>query len=126
MRTKLRGLGKIEGEDYLIDSAGTISNWHGSAPDPRTLNVLSRNGIDASEQVSRPLVQADGEKFDMLICMDSANISDVKKIISPNYHGKIRLFDTLEVEDPYHHDGGFEKMYAQLDQAADVLLAELY
>lgn len=125
LREKLTRAGKVEGEDFVIDSAGTTSYHEGNAPDVRSQEVMTKNGIDISGQVSRPLTPEDGKNFNMLICMDSANASGVKQIIDAQYHPKIRLLDTQEVEDPYYRSDGFERMYEHIETAVDSLIAEI-
>jgi len=125
LRSKLKELGKVEGKDFEIDSAGTTGYHHGSAPDVRSQRVMVKNGIDISKQVSRPLTAGDGEKFDMIICMDSSNLTDVKHIIKKNYHSKVRLLGSKEVEDPYYRNDGFDRMYSHLDTAIDELIIKM-
>ncbi len=125
LRNKLKQLGKVEGKDFVIDSAGTTSYHQSSAPDVRSQEVTAKNGIDISSQVSRRLLPEDGENFDMLICMDLANMEDVKRIIDRSHHSKVRLLDTREVEDPYYRSDGFDRMYQHIDTAVDSLVAEL-
>jgi len=125
LRSKLEKLGKVEGKDFEVDSAGTTGYHQGSAPDVRSQHITAKNGIDISKQVSRPLVAGDGEKFDMIICMDSSNLTDVKHIIKKEYHSKVSLLDSKEVEDPYHRNDGFDRMYDHINLAVDKLITKM-
>lgn len=125
MRDKLTQAGKSEGEDFIIDSAGTTGYHKGSSPDGRSQEVTARNGIDISKQVSRPLVAEDGETFDIIVCMDKANEAGVRQIIDSKNYDKVRMLDTQEVEDPYYRSDGFERMYEHIDGAVESLVAEL-
>lgn len=127
LREKLINRGLKEGEDFLVDSAGTISAWEGNAPDLRSQAVLVRNGIDISSLRSRPLTEEDGSNFDVIICMDQKNITDTKKIINKENHKKVRLLDNSDVDDPYVSTAnGFEAMYEHIDGATDELVEELF
>ncbi len=123
LRSKLEKLGKVEGEDFLIDSAGTTKFHKGSAPDPRSTNAVKTHGIDISNQTSRPLTSEDGERFDLIICMDEANLEDAKRLLPKKYNSKIRLLDAQEVEDPYWRSDGFDRMYEHIDSALDNLIS---
>lgn len=89
-RKKIEQLGL--GKQFNIDSAGTSAYHAGEAPDPRSQQEAKRQGYDLSAQRSRQLQASDGEQFDYIIAMDSANHSDIKSIISNKYHGKLKLF----------------------------------
>ncbi len=125
LRNKLERLGKVEGKDFIIDSAGTTSYHQGSPPDVRSQKVTAKNDVDISSQMSRPLTTSDGKKFDVIICMDATNLTDVKRIINEDYHSKVRLLDTREVEDPYYRSDGFDRMYEHIDAAISKLITEI-
>ncbi len=127
MREKLKKRKLVEGSDFVVDSAGTISHWQGSPPDERSQYVMSKHGIDITDQQSRPLTEKDGDEFDVILCMDSNNIADAKEIIAKENHQKIRLLDSSDVDDPFVSvAAGFDKMYSHIDAATDVLIDELF
>lgn len=126
LRSKLESLKKVEGRDYLIDSAATTRTHEGSGPDPRSTEVMKAHGLDISKQISRPLAQEDGEKFDLILCMDESNLRDVKRLLPKKYHPKIKLLDRQEVEDPYWRNDGFDRMYEHIDGAVDDLITEQF
>ncbi len=125
LRNKLENTGKVEGKDFIIDSAGTTRAHQGSAPDLRSQTVMTKNGIDISQQTSRPLTKDDGEDFDMIICMDRANVAGVKQIIDAKNYEKVQLLDTREVEDPYYGSDGFDRMYQHINSAVETLVNEI-
>lgn len=47
------------GEDYFVDSAGTINYHEGSGPDARSIKVGLQNGVDISQQKSRIIKVSD-------------------------------------------------------------------
>ncbi|TJV05831.1 MAG: low molecular weight phosphotyrosine protein phosphatase, partial [Mesorhizobium sp.] len=67
-----------EGRDILLDSAAT-SGWEvGSAPDPRSIAVATRHGIDISAQKARRIALDDFSRFDLILGMDRTNVRDLK------------------------------------------------
>ena len=119
-----------------IDSAGTGA-WHvGSAPDERATAAAAGRGI-ALEGVARRVSASDFDDFDLMIAMDSANLSDLRALAaSDEQRAKVRLlreFDPavdgaadLDVPDPYYGDGdGFERVLDMVDAACRGLLAQI-
>ena len=102
-----------------LDSAGTGA-WHvGSAPDERATAAAAARGI-ALEGSARQVTRADFDEFDLLLAMDAANLSELRRL-APDEAGraKVRLlreFDRasagsrdLDVPDPYYDgEDGFE------------------
>src|SRR6185312_16920967 len=74
-----------------IDSAGTGA-WHvGSAPDERATSAAAGRGI-ALEGVARRVCASDFDDFDLMIAMDSANLSDLRALAaSDEQRAKVRL-----------------------------------
>ena len=58
--------------------------------------------------------------------MDYSNLENIKAVVPKSEHHKVKLFDKIEVNDPYYsaHDG-FEIMYQQLERAAQNWVIEL-
>ena len=52
-----------------IDSAGTYGYHAGEQPDPRAVKAAKRRGYDLSRLRARRLVDADYEKFDLLLAI---------------------------------------------------------
>jgi protein-tyrosine phosphatase len=134
MRALVRDAG-LERE-IEIDSAGTGA-WHvGSAPDERATSAAAGRGI-ALEGVARRVSAADFEDFDLVVAMDSANLSDLRALAaSDEQRAKVRLlreFDPtaggsgqLDVPDPYYGAGdGFERVLDMVDAACRGLLARI-
>lgn len=120
-------------ERFLIDSCGT-GGWHaGDPPDPRSVLVASKNGLDINHLRARKFdAQRDPAEFDWLIVMDRQNEADVLSLGSPRERVRLmRSFDeTLnapsDVPDPYYGgDDGFDKVYAMLTRACEGLLDHL-
>ena len=114
---------------WEIDSCGT-SGWHvGELPDKRSIAVAATHNIDITYQRSRQLKQSDLEKFDLILAMDSANYSDIKRLTTSKVQQeKIRLIlnysypnENRGVPDPYY-EGGFEKVYQMLSKACEKVI----
>lgn len=117
--------------DWQIESAGT-GDWHvGQAPDPRSVAVARRNGIDISQQRGRHFQQVDFERFDKIIVMDSHNLRDVLRLAETDaQRAKVeRMLDyshpgqDRSVPDPYYGGtDGFDDVFVLLDAACTSFL----
>lgn len=117
------------GERVLIDSAGT-GGWHqGEAPDPRSIAVAARNGIDISAQRARQVVKADFSRFEYILAMDNSNLTNLRKLSPAETPARLRLFleaEGMDVPDPYYGGpAGFETVFRMVMQGAEDLAAEL-
>ncbi|RFC68422.1 low molecular weight protein-tyrosine-phosphatase [Mesorhizobium denitrificans] len=117
---------------FVIDSAG-IGAWHqGSPPDPRSIAVAARYGIDISDQRARKIRPDDFERFDLVMAMDRSNVDDLRRVAEPEARGRIHLFNQYalgpvrDVPDPYYGgNDGFESVYRMLREASDGLAIKL-
>lgn len=104
---------------YHVDSAGTANYHSGAAPDPRSIAVAKKNGIDISKQRARQLTADDMSHFDHILVMDEQNYIDALSLCaSQNQRGKIALLtkasgiDVSHVPDPYYGDyDGFDAVF---------------
>jgi protein-tyrosine phosphatase len=120
------------GQAIEIDSAGTGS-WHiGNAPDPRSIEVATKNGIDISHQRARRVRAEDFDDFDHIIAMDIENKANLNRLHTGG-KAEISLFlshaphlEVQEVPDPYYGgDDGFDHVFSLVDEAAKGLLANI-
>lgn len=106
----------------LVDSCGT-GGWHvGEEPDYRTISVCKKHYGKHLPILhrARQLRHVDVQQFDLLLCMDSNNVSNTQQICGKS--DKIKLlahFDPLKkssiVEDPYYGDeSDFEAIFEQI------------
>lgn len=120
-------------ERFIIDSCGT-GGWHaGEPPDPRSVLVASKNGLDITHLRARKFnPERDPHEFDWHIVMDRSNHSDVIELGVPEH--KVRLMRSYDptlqspsdVPDPYYGgDDGFDKVYAMLTRACEGMLKHL-
>lgn len=116
------------GEDYFVDSAGTINYHEGSGPDARSIKVGLQNGVDISQQKSRIIKVSDLDNFDLIFCMDRHNYKDVLAIAGDDPKPKIRLIlqNGEDVPDPYFGgEGGFAHVYSLLDAACEIIAEKI-
>ncbi|TIV66123.1 MAG: low molecular weight phosphotyrosine protein phosphatase, partial [Mesorhizobium sp.] len=57
-------------QGIVLDSAATGGWEAGSAPDPRSIAVAIRHGIDISGQRARKIAPEDFSRFDLILGMD--------------------------------------------------------
>lgn len=118
---------------WVVDSAGT-GHWHaGEFPDPRSIAVARRHGIDITDQRARQFRPDDFERFDRIFVMDTQNHRDVLRLAQTDEHRtKVQLVLDLThpgqnrgVPDPYYDDNGFEEVFQMLDTALEGLIGEV-
>jgi len=109
-----------------VDSAGT-GGWHvGAPPDARAQRHALLRGYDLSRQRARRVVEADFERFDLVLAMDEDNLADLQRLQPEGARAEVRLFAAVEVPDPYHGAAqGFENVLDLIEQASDALVADL-
>jgi len=119
--------------NWEVDSAGTGSYHVGEAPDPRSIAIARKYGIDISRQRARQLRAEDLRQFDRIFAMDQSNYRNILRLSdSASPFAEIDLILNLvypgenrEVPDPYWNDDGFEQVYQMLHLATDRLLEEV-
>ena len=118
------------GLDWSIDSAGTGS-WHvGEQPDPRSIEVARKYGIDITSQRARQFRAADLREFDLIYAMDSSNFRNIlNKANSSEEEDKVKMIMNevqpgynQNVPDPYWDNDGFEQVYQMLDEACERII----
>jgi protein-tyrosine phosphatase len=117
-----------QGLDWIVDSAGT-SDWHnGESPDRRSIDVARRNGINISNQHSRPVVPLDFEYYDIILAMDKNNMRDLLIMSGKHHADKIKLLleylddsPLKEVPDPYY-SGGFDYVFELVRDACSAFI----
>lgn len=109
----------LPSNQFEIDSAGTGGYHIGNPPDPRSIAVAKRKGLDISQQKARKFVVEDLEIFDHIYVMDRSNLHNVTSICQhENQLTKVELLtaaaglNDIDVPDPYYdREDGFEKVY---------------
>ena len=113
----------------FVDSAGTAAYHIGNQPDPRSMNVGKKNGVDISSFRARKFTQEDFRNFNHIYVMDKSNYNDVLSLAQLSEdHKKVKLILDYEQEvpDPYYGElAGFDLCYNLLDKACDQIVKEL-
>lgn len=121
-------------EEIWVASAGT-SGWHvGEPPDPRSIEVASRNGIVLDSYGSKAISEHFNE-FDYIIAMDRSNYTNLESLPGSGDEGAAQLhlmrdFDNdglgEDVPDPYYGgDDGFTYVFELLDRSCENLLEHI-
>jgi len=120
-----------QGLSWELDSAGTGA-WHaGELPDPRSIEVASRNGIDIRHQRARQFRTTDFEEFDLIFAMDAENYRNILAMApNENAEAKVEMIMNMaypnqnrRVPDPYYGGpSGFDDVFAMLQEACDKII----
>lgn len=114
------------GLNWQVDSAGTNGYHTGEPPHPLSQKVARLNGINISQQRSRPFVPQDMEQYDRLYAMAIDVIDDMQRMAGPHYQpGKVQLLlnelypnQQQEVPDPwYGPELGYHEVFKLIDKA---------
>jgi protein-tyrosine phosphatase len=112
---------------WIVDSAGT-GYWHaGDPPDPRSISIARKYGVDITNQRARQIQSVDFERFDLIFVMDTQNYQDVLRLARTDEHSnKVHLIlneiypgQNRSVPDPYYDNNGFEAVFHMLDEACE-------
>ncbi len=112
--------------DFVVDSAGTGA-WHiGNPPDPRSVDIAARHGIDISHQQARTVTSGDFDRFDVIVAMDGNNLAALAAL-AKTPRAEIRLLlnaPPRDVPDPYFGGPeGFEDVFRLISSGCEKLLA---
>ncbi|NIJ18916.1 protein-tyrosine phosphatase [Sphingomonas naasensis] len=128
-----RAAAERAGLDAVAESAGTGA-WHvGNPPDPRSVAVAHRHGIDISAKRARSIRGADFTGFDHILALDPQNLRDLHAMAPQRSTARIALLmDQVAgcagqaVRDPYYGgEADFDAVWEQVTRAADALVTQL-
>lgn len=124
-RQKVKATGR-EADFERIDSAGMIDYHEGELADGRMRQHAFDRGYRLTHR-SRPMTTADFEEFDLILAMDSDNISRLRSNSNdnPELMGKVQLLSDYltrfpgfhRIPDPYY--GGAEDFELVIDLCED-------
>ncbi|MGB0367047.1 MAG: low molecular weight protein-tyrosine-phosphatase [Flavobacteriaceae bacterium] len=115
----------ITDQNIKVDSAGTANYHTGASPDPRSIEIAAKNGIDISHQQARQFVVEDFDQFDYIYVMDHSNLQNVLRLArSDQDRAKVRLlFGDAAIEDPYYGGkDGFSIVFDKIQKACQQIL----
>lgn len=103
---------------FLVDSAGTHAGGRKELPDPRVKTVLASRGYAIGKRRTRQVTPQDFSRYDLILAMDQANLSFLRRICPDDQTHRLRMFlefaqdvDAFEVPDPYYGNvEGFERV----------------
>lgn len=126
----------IAGLNIKVDSAGT-GDWHiGHAPDERAQRHAKAHGYKINKLVARQVSVDDFHNFDLILAMDTQNLSDLQVIKdsitndeqndNSNKLARLALFSEEDptysgddVPDPYQgDDDAFEEVIERIESSA--------
>lgn len=126
---KERGLS----EWFIIASCATsteeIVGGIGNPVYPPARAELAKHGIPCEDRCAVQLRQDDYDRYDLLICMDAANVRNTLRMLGGDPHGKVRkLMDYTDrggdVADPWY-TGRFDAAYRDIEAGCAGLLSAL-
>lgn len=124
---------KIDKNKIQVDSAGTANYHIGKQPDPRSIAVAKKYGIDISGQRCRQITAKDLVEFDHIYAMDRENYKNILALAkNDEERQKVKLLlhhvtpAPQEVPDPYYGgDDGFVEVFHLIDSACETIAAQL-
>lgn len=129
----LRHKCKKLGLDWHIDSAGTNGFHNGEPPHYLSQMVAKLNGIDISNQQSRPFRSSEYEHFDLIIPMANDVLRDIKQLSRQNFsESKTKLMMDfvfpdagIDVPDPWSKsEAAYHEVFDLIDKACDKLIEQ--
>lgn len=104
-----------ESDSFYIESAATSYEEIGNPVHYGTAKILDGLGISYSEKRAVHLEKTDYEKYDYLVCMDSANVRNTLRIVGDDKDNKIHKLleftnSSEDVADPWY-TGNFDETY---------------
>lgn len=127
MKALVRKAGREE--EFHIQSAATHRDEIGSDTHYGTKEILKLKGVPFTPRHAVQMVKADYEKYDLIIGMDSENMTYIKRIIGEDTENKVHLLlsfagEKRSVADPWY-TGDFDKTYDDVVKGCTALLQGL-
>lgn len=102
-------------DNFLIESRATSTEEIGNPVHRGTTRKLAQYGISTDGKTAIQLRKSDYNKYDFLICMDSANIRNTMRIISSDPENKVSKLlsfvgESGDIADPWY-TGNFDETY---------------
>jgi protein-tyrosine phosphatase len=111
----------VNSEKIQVDSAGTGGLHIGDLPDPRSIEIAKKHGLDITDQRGKQFSTYDLEIYDHIFVMDNSNYRDVVKLAKNDTERKKvnRILDEIfpgenvDVPDPYYVGIWASKMFSK-------------
>ena len=116
-------------DDFYIASAATSNEALGCNVHHGTQNILREKNIPFTDRYATKITAADYHKYDYIICMDSMNMRDMKRIFGGDADGKLyKLLDFTDnprdVADPWY-TGNFDVTYSDICKGCEGFLEKI-
>lgn len=115
-------------DKVFVCSSATSTEEIGNPPHRGTRKILDSLGISYKGKYAVRLNKSDYNEFDYLLCMDSYNIRNAKRIIGDDPLDKLcKLLDFAdggEISDPWY-TGDFDRTYKDIKRGCEGLLKVL-
>ena len=120
-------------EEFIVASSAVsteeIYNGVGNPVYPPAKKLLASLGISCEEKRAQLLTKEDGEYYDLLLCMDDANVVRAKRIVGEKNANKIKKLLTFagesgNVADPWY-TRDFQSAYQDIMKGINGLLKNL-
>ncbi|MBQ7703020.1 MAG: low molecular weight phosphotyrosine protein phosphatase [Firmicutes bacterium] len=114
-------------DQYRIASAATSREEIGNPVYPPAKRKLNQNGISCGGHRARQMTRGDYDYYDLIVCMDHANIRNALRIVGEDPENKIFLLmdytrrKGTEVADPWY-TGDFEATWIDVVEGCEGLL----
>lgn len=114
---------------FHIESAAVSAEELGNPVYPPARRELAAHGISCQGKTARLMTRADYDRFDLLVCMDSANLRRMERICGGDPQGKMsRLLDHTaypgDVADPWY-TGDFSATWRDVLSGCTALLEKI-
>ena len=114
----------------VIDSCATSREEIGNDIYPAAKRCLSAHNIPFTHHAARQITHEDYENFDMILCMEDYNISNLRRVLGEEImqrdaalpQPKIRRLLNRDVADPWY-TGDFEATFRDLVEGCSTLLS---
>jgi protein-tyrosine phosphatase len=122
------------GMNVFVDSAGTINQHKGQAPDERMRETAASFGVPIDELRARQFEVSDFDHFDWIYVMDQSNYTNVLRLArNDKDRSKVSMIlnevqpgSNQQVPDPYFGgQKGFVEVFNMLDEATDKIIIKL-
>ncbi len=118
-----------DSDNFLIRSAATSRDEIGSDTHYGTKNILKRYGVPFEPREAVQMTKDDYDKYDYIIGMDKANISNILKICGDDPKNKVSLLLTFagidrSIADPWY-TGNFESTFEDVVLGCEELYKDL-
>ena len=116
--------------EFEIASAATSREEIGNPVYPPARRKLAEHGIGCAGHHARQMTRADYDQFDLIICMDHANVRNAQRITGGDPKHKLRLLLDYtdcpgeEVADPWY-TGNFDATWRDVTEGCAALIETL-